>query len=267
MNLSRAATLVYAALAFLSGVLTVPNLARASLAPTVEGEPTAPASDWITMGLDCKVFAAGDLTGDGWADFLTINGNGELCVAASVNGWKSAAWKPVAQDLGASAVALALATSDSGTQVLVVHPNKVTVLSGYEGDKLATRREIAVGEGVELVAVEGDLVTDQIGRRWRVAGEALAEVSGTTAASRPQDVAGAATLRAFKRISPPPYEPEAPELARLGSAFSPEGGELTWGVFKATRPHAHLAVRMAVTTPVSSRSRLRRVALNSIVTA
>ena len=70
------------------------------------GQDVLPASDWITMGLDCRVFAAGDVDGDGWADFLTINGNRDLCVARSVNGWKAAGWVGIAKDVDPDAVGM-----------------------------------------------------------------------------------------------------------------------------------------------------------------
>ena len=55
-------------------------------------EPSTGASDWVSTGGDCSLFAAGDFDGDGFDDVFTVNGGRDMCIARSVRGWKAAPW-------------------------------------------------------------------------------------------------------------------------------------------------------------------------------
>ena len=234
-------------------MLLIVTLQAAGAAP--EAAAILPASDWITMGEDCRVFAAGDVDGDGWADFLTINGNSDLCVAQSVNGFKSAGWRGVANDLSPDAVAIAVhsgvtgppaqstgATESSaaavatGATVLVIEKLQLTVLGDYAGGRFASRSVIAAPAGRSFTGAAGSVVLDDQGGRWQVTGQTL--VADASAAQR--------VAASTPAISPPPYDPDASEVARLTSSFAPEGGLLAWTVFRTDRPYRHLVTRVSV---------------------
>src|SRR5688572_1113471 len=228
-----------------AGLLALAPQATAPAAPpATEGQPLQ-ASDWITMGEDCRVFAAGDVDGDGWADFLTINGNKDLCVARSVNGWKSANWQAIAGDVDPAAVGMAVLAGEQGAQVAVAEKARVTVLGGYAEGKFAQRRVAPAPEGIVLAKLadtrEAIVVVDEQGGAWRVEGETLvkhdapaapANATGnasTDTRSGPLSVPGGATASTLLALSGPPYDTEgAAEIARLDSGFAPEGGMVIW---------------------------------------
>ena len=231
-------------------------LALPATRPASEIDVPFPASDWITMGEDCRVFAAGDVDGDGWADLLTINGNRDLCVAASVNGWKSAGWRAVAGDLNPQAIALAVVGSQSRRPeqageaapsqqpaamdprgVMVIEKEQLTLLGGFVEGRFTTRSVIPAPEGRSFTAAAGNVVLDNQDGRWVVQGEALAPASEDTAREEGPD---------GRAMSPPPYDPDATELARLASGFAPEGGSVAWTVFRTDKPRRHLVARMAI---------------------
>jgi tetratricopeptide (TPR) repeat protein/predicted Ser/Thr protein kinase len=54
--------------------------------------PGLGASDWVSTGADWSVLCAGDVDVNGFVDVLKVNGNRDLCVAISVQGWKAAGW-------------------------------------------------------------------------------------------------------------------------------------------------------------------------------
>ncbi len=238
-----------------------------SLAVREDAEPL-PASDWITTGTDCHVFAAGDVDGDGWADFLTINGNRELCMARSVNGWKAAGWEVIAKDVSPDAVGMGVMSLGSGggsepglasrQGVVVVEKGRLVVLGGYANRDFAERRELPAPEGITLKSLEERhdgviVIVDEHGKRWRVEGEQLLVENDEPALGSngvPPQTERKGSLPGEARVrlpAGPPYDQEATLLARLNSEFGPGGGRLAWSVFATRKPSRHHVVRYAVT--------------------
>lgn len=105
--------------------LVLVHVASMGLAPPATGPGLCHSDDWITCGLDCTLFAAGDVDGDGFADVVTLNGGHALCVARSVKGWKSANWEALRQEVPDGALALAVV----GTDVLVLYADRTLLFA------------------------------------------------------------------------------------------------------------------------------------------
>lgn len=98
-----------------------------------------PASDWIATGLDCRIFAAGDINGDGFVDLITINGARDLCVAPTVHGWKAAGWRAIANDVNPSATHIAVERT-SPPRIVITEPDRMVIFplkpDGTTGERI-----------------------------------------------------------------------------------------------------------------------------------
>lgn len=263
------ATWARVVLAFV-GVMGVAGLAPAARG----GDEPRPASDWITTGMDCQVYTAGDVDGDGFADLLTINGNRDLCLAASVHGWKSAGWRVVAGDFSPEAKALLVdggkrrkddrretRASDRPVRIIVVESGRVVVVSIEEDGKAGARVETKAPEGKTFIAMETELalmggdspvVRDSAAGLWRVGPDGKCEPDPAAVALSNAVVMenlappGSLSTAMEEGLSPPPYDGAAKELCRFDSGFSAKGGRLRWAVFATDKPYPHHVVRYAV---------------------
>lgn len=211
----------------------------AVLSPLHAGEPL-PASDWITTGVDCKRFAAGDVDGDGFADLLTINGNRDLCWAPSVNGWKSGGWRVLANDLSPEAVGLGMAVRDGKRRVVVVESGRVVAIALVAGATAGERIVVAALDGQVFSGLDDGgegVVRDAAGKRWRLGDDGRQASVAEDPPERTLDVA---------TVTGPPYDPDASIMQRFDSGFAPSGGRLAWAAFVTARPHPHVVVRNAV---------------------
>ncbi len=226
-----------------SGVLMT-VCAVISMAALAARADELPASDWITTGTDCKVFAAGDVNGDGFADCLTINGNRDLCVAASVNGWKAANWRILSRDVSPDAVGLAVwpaSVGAPGVRVVVVEEGRVVVVPIGAGG--------VAGERVVIAAKEGQKFTGIV---WNVAPR-IQDASGANWQIDKDNRLGEGWAERLKQLQPtawslskPPYDAAASEVCRFESNVSAMGGLMGWTVFATSLPYAHRVVRYAV---------------------
>lgn len=200
-----------------------------------------PASDWITTGTDCRLFAAGDLDGDGFVDLLTINGNRDLAWSPSVHGWKAAGWRVLAGDLSPGAIGLSLVGSRDTLRVVVTEAHRVIVLPIGASGKPGERVIVEAAGGVTFNASWHDtevIAHDTDGKAWRLTRDNTLVAAAATepAASRTPSL----------QLTKPPYDASATELCRFDSGFAPEGGRLAWTAFTTRLPHAHVVVRCAV---------------------
>lgn len=100
----------------LASLACLAALARGGLVDVAAGD------DWTTTGWDCRLFAAGDVDGDGRAEIVTVNGLNALCMARSVSGWKSGGWEVLRAGVPEGALELAVADVDptvGGCEVLL----------------------------------------------------------------------------------------------------------------------------------------------------
>ncbi|MBC7771007.1 MAG: FG-GAP repeat protein, partial [Pyrinomonadaceae bacterium] len=203
-----------------------------------------PASDWITTGTDCKLFAAGDIDGDGYADLLTINGNRELAWCPSVNGWKAAGWRVLSNDVSPDAVGLAVTGPSEQLRVIVVEAGRVVIIPIAKAGKgvpgTPGERSVVVAEtGVTFKALLNDpepLLQDTSGRMWQLSRENVIAAAPPSASSE----------SSIPSLTKPAYDAAAREMCRFVSGFSPGGGRLAWTAFATTLPHEHVILRCAV---------------------
>ncbi|MEZ5962469.1 MAG: hypothetical protein R3F56_01360 [Planctomycetota bacterium] len=106
----------------------------------------ARADDWCSTGLDCALFAAGDVDGDGFADVVTLNGSHQICFAASVHGWKAAGWEVLREGVADGAVALEVGDflpSEPGTEVAVRYADHAVVFARRQAGRFADEHPFA----------------------------------------------------------------------------------------------------------------------------
>ncbi len=225
------------------------------------GEPRPVAFDWITTGPDCKLYAAGDINGDGFADVVTVNGNRDLCVLLSVNGWKASNWTGVASDVNPDALGLAVADVDStaaGNEIVLIEKDRVVVFSKFVDGKFTARVEVQTPAG--LSANGGEFAVDDHGQQWKLHDGRYDKVPGKT---EPQPsvagkvagwvvghLVGAALSQGLEELFvswAPPYDPAAKAVAMSGGDFNHDGVEDQLVVFASTKPHDHHVVRIVIT--------------------
>jgi len=104
----------------------------------------ARSEDWVTTGLDCTLFAAGDIDGDGFADVVTLNGAGQLCWAACVHGWKASPWEVLREGVAKGAVDLVVADLDPapGCEVVVRYPERDVLFAVRDPVRFRDEREL-----------------------------------------------------------------------------------------------------------------------------
>ncbi len=175
------------------------------------------ASDWISTGPDCKLFAVGDVDQDGYPDVLTVNGNRHLCWAPSVHGWKSAGWRTLVADVNPDATRMAVVHANAETRVVVQEAERMVVIPLEAGGKPGTPILVAADQQAEFTALAQLL-------------DAHATKPGTLA----------------ERLTPPPYDCDAVSLWALESMHVKNRGRIAWRVFSSNAPHQHRVVRMAI---------------------
>ncbi len=212
------------------------------------------ASDWVTTGTDCTVFACADVDGDGRDDVLTINGAKQLCVAYSVRGEKASAWSVLRENVPDGVVAFGL-----------------TVSAGSRTLHLAD--ESAFGQLVLGNPLPGEVF---VADPTEVTGILHVPLANPTLPSAPANGAQNASPRwsSMSRdssrmlswileprgtpadVAPPPYE-TADSSARkpflvVDGDVNGDGRMDTLAVFAATLPYAHHVVRVTLAPATSS---------------
>ncbi|MBI5364549.1 MAG: hypothetical protein HZA53_15335, partial [Planctomycetes bacterium] len=208
-------------------------------------DATARSSDWITTGVDCELFAAGDLDGDGFDDVLTVNGARELCGAFTVRGWKASAWRKLL-DAPEGVLGIAVLEADPrgpAAQVVVWTRSSMSVHAWKDGTLVATREFGAPDEHVFGAGAvqEGALVVatgPQSSARLAFGADELA-TSGRFSARRPQ-----------LHGDPPPYEGVDGTLWVPATALAldadGDGVDDALEVYTCERPHRHRALRLTL---------------------
>jgi len=217
----------------------------ALLAPPCVPDQVPVATDWITIGIDCVLVAAGDVTGDGFADVITLNGNRDLCIAQAVHGWKSGGWTAVASAIPTGEVGLLCADflpAAPGEEIALVYPDHAVLHSALVAGRFSATSRVEVAQGVTLAAsapgAGRDVVRTTTGALLRLEAGGLAAFDGEETGLAP--------------TQPPPYEPEAATLASCLADITGEGVLDTLTTYTCTKPYAHRVVRMAVGPDLAS---------------
>ena len=206
----------------------------------------APATDWLSTGVDCSHFAVGDIDADGFGDVLTINGSRQLCAAPGVRGWKASWWIVLAEPVDEGVVALIASEFDTearGAEAALIYPDHAIVWSALVSDKLTVSRRVVAPEGTTFSAgsTTGDCVTDTSGTTWRLTQGGFERAEGESAthdtASAPTSVPAA--------VTPPPYEPDAAPLSTIRGDITGDSIPDTLTLFACSRPYDHRVLRMA----------------------
>lgn len=202
----------------------------------------APASfDWLTCGWDCEVFAAGDVNGDGFADVVTISGRDKLCVALSLQGWKSTPWVLASDRLKSDGpVRLSIADVDpahGGNEVVVPLSDRVLVFGEWQQSRFAYE-----GSSAPPASAPD---TSGVPNFERVGGNAETK-SPKPASPAPDEPRSSSHAVPSLEVTSPPYEPEAPLLCRLSADFNADGVTDAAAVFTCSRPFAHRLLRVTL---------------------
>jgi len=119
-------------------LLTLMTCSQVALnAAVVSAAPPPPdftaASDWARTGPDCRLFAATDVDGDGYADVVALDGRNRLRAALTVEGWKASGWRTILSDLPNGAEAL---DADGPGRLRVVYADRTITWGDYDGETL-----------------------------------------------------------------------------------------------------------------------------------
>lgn len=131
--------------------------AQSTTRPAYSEHPAA--NDWAATGWDCTLFAVADVDHDGLGDLLTINGNHDLCVAFNVHNWKAAPWEVLASEIPADATGL-FNKNGHGSEIVVVMPDHVLVLSDHREGRLQKRERIDSAAPTAPATQQSSLVID-----------------------------------------------------------------------------------------------------------
>ncbi len=183
------------------------------------------ASDWVTTGWDCELFAAGDVNGDGFADVVTISGRDKLCVSLSLDGWKATPWTMATDRLKAEG-ALRMFVTDAdparpGSEVVVAMPDHALVFGAWKEGKFEYEERLTPAPATPA--------------------------DGPGSAASPSPIGETTSTTGSAPVTAPPYEPTATVLSRMLADFNADGVADEATVFTCRRPHEHRLVRVALT--------------------
>lgn len=233
-------------------------------------EPRPVAFDWITTGPDCKLYAAGDINGDGFADVVTVNGGRDLCVSLSVNGWKASNWAGVASDVNPDAPGLAVADVDStaaGNEIVLIEKDRVFVFSKFVDGKMTERKEVGMPapdgkvfglkdkDRVVLFGLSKDKLWSLRDGNFEVrstppepSGEFFELPIATGKALSP----GIEMPIEFGRTFLPPYDLQAKLMVLLEADFNHDGVRDSCWVLDSSKPHDHHVLRVSLSRNLES---------------
>jgi len=206
------------------------------------------AETWVTTGADCSAFAAADLDGDRFGDILTVNGQGQLCVSYSVEGWKASGWQVVAEGVPSDALFLTVNRRGAEPHAWAIRLYRPTEVQTYwpKKDDVAHVELVAtesMPERVTMARISSDgsgvFAVDTNGKHWSH------EVSGWKAASGLP--LGADALAVATQDDVPPNDPAAKPVAVAWGDMNADGTADRITVFDCTVPYGFRDVRLTLT--------------------
>ena len=214
------------------------------------GQPLATphAFDWTSTGSDCPSYAAADFTGDGRDDLLTMNSEGKLWLAVNVNGWKTAGWQVIREPSPDKPLAIfgrAEVPDLLDSQISVILPGKVEVLTRRSDGTIQAVREVPLPAGTRFTNEQGPLRIEASVPLWPGELEKVLPSFLDPLTKSPETNPPAAA-------DPPPYEPQAPVIARTRMDLNDDGLFDTVSVFDCQLPHNHHSVRVVLTPSPAS---------------
>lgn len=200
----------------------------------------------MTAGLDCTLFAVGDVDGDGFGDLLTINGRRDLAAALTVHGWKASKWTVLAGSIPKDAITMVAADvlpDTPGDEVLVVMPDHVLLMSRKPDGPRFDRKTLPMPANTALngASVKDNRVfvaatTDDLPSAWLVTPDGLRQTDPPASSPAGSVISEPPT--------PPAFDPDAMPVLSITGDLNGDHLADAITIYRTSKPHNHHVARV-----------------------